>query len=42
MLNILEFQMKNKKKDLGVNVSDFKTYTRYFEVADEKEKSKKS
>ena len=34
--------MKNKKKDLGVNVSDFKTYTRYFEVADEKEKSKKS
>ena len=33
---------EKQKKNLGVNVSNFKTYTRYFGVAHEKQKSKKS
>ena len=33
--------MKSKKqKDLGVNVSNFETYIRYFGVAGEKQKNK--
>ena len=35
--------MKSKKqKDLGVNVSNFETYIRYFGVAGEKQKSNKN
>ena len=33
---------ESKKKDLKVNVSNFETCTRYFGVAGEKQKSKKS
>ena len=33
-------QMKSKKNSLGV-VSNYKIYTRYFKIADEKQKSKK-
>ena len=32
--------MKQQKENLGVNVSKFKTNTRYFRVADEKQKVK--
>ena len=28
--------MKSKKKNLGVYISNFETYTRYSEIADEK------
>ena len=38
ILDILELQMMSKKKDLGVNVSNFKTCTIYFRVAGEKQK----
>ena len=41
-IDILELQMRSKKKDLGVNVSNFETCTRYFGVAGEKQKSKKA
>ena len=34
--------MKSKKKDLGVYVSKFETYTRYIGVADEMQKGEKS
>ena len=41
LLDILELQMKIKTKVLGVFISSFKTYTRYFGVADEKKKIEK-
>ena len=36
ILDILESQMKSKKKNLGVYVGNFETYTRYSEVAYDK------
>ena len=41
-LDILELQMKTKKKVLVLYISNFKTYTRYFGVSDENLKNKKS
>ena len=34
--DILELQMKSKKKSQGVYIGNFENYTRYPEVADEK------
>ena len=42
MLDIFELQAKSKKKVVGVYTSNFKTYTKYCGVADEKQKTKKS
>ena len=36
MLDILELQMKSKKKVFGIYIGNYETYTRYFRVADEK------
>ena len=36
ILDILKLQMKIKLKVLGINISNFETYTRYSGVADEK------
>ena len=43
-LNVLELQMKSKKKVLllALYISNFQTYTRYFGVEDEKQKINKS
>ena len=38
-LDILEFQITSKKKVLGIFISNFETYNRYFWVADEKKNS---
>ena len=38
ILNILELQMKSKQ--IRIYVSSFENYTKYFGVADEKQKSK--
>ena len=35
ILEILELQMKSKKKSQGVYIGNFENYTRYPEVADE-------
>ena len=40
ILHVLELQTKSKKKVLGVYVSNFETYTRYFKVAPECKKVK--
>ena len=37
-LDIVEFQVMSKKKGLSCILSNFKTYTRYFGTADEKQK----
>ena len=42
IVNILKWQMKSKKKGLSWYISNFETYTTYFEVADEKQKTNKS